>query len=95
MPDEAPLDASTWASESQRNDAPPLAVKVNVTGPGATSDSVSKGIATSAPGVVVTAAGPLSLATATCAGSVNVTAIEALPPAASDTSITSDVSSPA
>ena len=49
---------------SQAKAAPPEAVKVSVTGPAATRAWAWKGIATVAPGVVLTAAGRLSAALA-------------------------------
>ncbi len=49
---------------SQTSDAPPEAVKVSVTGPGATSGVVPKGMATDAPGVVATEIGAAKVAAA-------------------------------
>jgi hypothetical protein len=46
------------------SDAPPEAVKVSATGPGATSDVVPNGIAATAPGGVLACAGTLSTARA-------------------------------
>jgi hypothetical protein len=57
------LETLRPASESQVRVAPPAAVKVNAAGPGAIRGVVPKGMATQAPGVVITVAGMLRVGT--------------------------------
>ena len=60
----AALETLRPASASHARVAPPDAVNVSATGPGATSPCAPKGIATRAPGTVKTVVGVLSTATA-------------------------------
>ena len=83
---------------SHAKDAPAEAVKVSVSGPAATRAWAWKGIATVAPGVVVTAAGRLSAAlaplTLACAGALRARLERTLPPLALASSSVSPVAVP-
>ena len=56
------IDSPVTGVLSQLKEAPPDAVKVSITGPAATKAWAWNGMATDAPGVVVTVAGALSAA---------------------------------
>ena len=83
---------------SHAKDAPSEAVKVSVTGPAAARAWAWKGIATEAPGVVLTLAGRLSAAlaplTLACAGALYARLASTLPPLALANSSVSPVAVP-
>jgi hypothetical protein len=80
----AALELFSSASFAQVRLAPPLAAKVSVTGPGATSGCEPNGIDTAAPGVVVTVDGRLNTSAAAlaavCVGAVSVAVVLAFEP---------------
>ena len=97
MPDASALAAFTTASDSHVSDAP-LAVNVRVTGPAATSGCEPNGIATTAPGVVVTVPGTCRLAVAAVTvawvGAASDAVVDTLPPDAFESSTVSVVAAP-
>ena len=72
LPAAPPTGACTTESDSQRSDAPPLAVKVSVTGPGAARGGAPKVIGTTAPAVVVTPDGVANVSAGGAAAAVGV-----------------------
>ena len=81
----AALDSLSAASLAQESVAP-LAVKVKLTGPGATRGAAPNGMAADAPGVVSTEVGNTKLAEAlvplVCVGEARATAVKTLAPLA-------------